>query len=59
MATTHEPLHLGKRSFVQWKIVKIPKSFIWIIILFDGAFEYGGISKLWGYIGTNAELHCV
>jgi hypothetical protein len=24
-----------------------------------GAFEYGGISKLSGYVGTNAELLCV
>jgi hypothetical protein len=28
MVTTHEPLHLDKRSFVQWKIVDIPTSFI-------------------------------
>jgi len=48
MATTHEPLHLDKRSFVQWKIVDIPTSFILIIIFFNGPFEYGdgGIFKL-------------
>jgi hypothetical protein len=28
-------------------------------IFFEGAFEYGGISKLWGYVGTTAELICV
>jgi hypothetical protein len=48
MATTHEPLHLDKRSFVQWKIFDIPTTFIWIKIFFKGPFEYGdgGIFKL-------------
>jgi hypothetical protein len=48
MATTHEPLNLGKLSSVQWNVVVIPKSFIWIIVLLNGPFEYGdgGIFKL-------------
>jgi hypothetical protein len=47
-ATTHEPLHLGKLSFIQWKIVDIPTSFFWIIIFFNRPFEYGngGIFEL-------------
>jgi hypothetical protein len=45
---THDPLHLDKRSFLQWKIMDINTSFIWIIIFFNGTFEYGdgGIFKL-------------
>jgi hypothetical protein len=57
--TTHEPLYLDKWSFVWWKIMDIPTTFIWIVIFFDGAFEYGGRSKFWGYIGPNAEPLCV
>jgi hypothetical protein len=34
---------------------RLPTSFTWIIIFFDGAFEYGGISKCF----RNAELLCV
>jgi hypothetical protein len=41
MATTHESLHLDEQTFVQWKTVDIPASFIWIIIFFNGPFEYG------------------
>jgi hypothetical protein len=41
MATTHEPLHLHKWSFVQWKVVDITIIFIWITIFFNGPFEYG------------------
>jgi hypothetical protein len=37
----------------------MPTTMIWIITIFDGAFEYGGISKFWGYAGTNAELYLV
>jgi hypothetical protein len=61
METTREPLNLDKRSLVQWKIMGIPTStsFILIIISFDGAFEYGGGSKLWVYVGTKAEPLCV
>jgi hypothetical protein len=48
METTHEILHLDKRSLVQWKIVDMPTSFIWIIIFFNGPSEYGdgGIFEL-------------
>jgi hypothetical protein len=48
MTTTHEPLHLDKRSSVKWKIMDIFTSFIWIIIFSNGLFEYGygGIFKL-------------
>jgi hypothetical protein len=47
MATTLEPLHWKKRNFVQWKIVNMPTSSIWLIIYFNGTFEYGdgGIFK--------------
>jgi hypothetical protein len=41
METTHELLHLDKRSLAQWKIVDIPENFVCIIILLDGPFEYG------------------
>jgi hypothetical protein len=34
MATTHEPFHLDKQSFLQCKIVAIPTNVIWIIISF-------------------------
>jgi hypothetical protein len=27
--------------------------------LFDEAFKYGDGAKLWGYVGTSAELLCV
>jgi hypothetical protein len=45
IAATHEPLHLDKRGFIQWKIVDILTSFIWIIISFNRPFGYadGGI----------------
>jgi hypothetical protein len=43
------------QSFVHLIMMDVTTSFIWIIIFFDGAFEYGGISKLWGYVGTNVE----
>jgi hypothetical protein len=59
MERTHKLLHLDKWSFVHWKVVVIPTRFIWIIILFDGAFEYGGISKVWGYPGIDAALLCL
>jgi hypothetical protein len=32
MEKTYDPLYLDKWSFVQWKIMDIPTSFIWIII---------------------------
>jgi hypothetical protein len=56
MERTHEPLHFVKCSFVRRKIMEKPTSFIWIIIFFNRALEYGDISKLWGYVGTKAEL---
>jgi hypothetical protein len=49
MERTREPLHLDKWSFVHGKIIDMPTSFIWITIFFDGTFEYGGITKLWGF----------
>jgi hypothetical protein len=55
METAHELLHLDSWSFVLWEVMNIPTSFIWIIIFLDRAFEYGGSSKFWGYVGTNAE----
>jgi hypothetical protein len=42
MSTSHESLYLGKESFVQWKVVDVPTSFILNIIFFDKAFEYAG-----------------
>jgi hypothetical protein len=41
IVTTHEPLYLDKRSFVQENIMDIPTNFIRIIIFFNGPFEYG------------------
>jgi hypothetical protein len=55
MQIIYEPFHLNKLRFVQWKIVDIPTSFIWIIFLFDGALEYEDVAKFWGYVRTNAE----
>jgi hypothetical protein len=54
MKGIHETLHLDKLSFLHWKFMDIPTSFIWIIIFFDGALGYGCVSTLWGYVGTNA-----
>jgi hypothetical protein len=48
MEGTREQLHLVKWSFVHWKIMYIPTCFILIIIFFNGALQYDGISKLWG-----------
>jgi hypothetical protein len=39
--------------------MNVPTSFIRTIIFFGGAFECGGGSKFWGYVGTNAEALCV
>jgi hypothetical protein len=41
LAPTLESLHLNEQSFVQWKMMDIPKSFIWIIISVNRPFEYG------------------
>jgi hypothetical protein len=59
METTHELLRLDIWSFVHWKIMDILMSFIWIVIFFDGDFEYGSGSTFWSYVWTNAELLCV
>jgi hypothetical protein len=56
MERTHEQSHLDKWNVVYWNIMDIPTRFIWIVIFFDWANEYGGISKFWGYVGKNAEL---
>jgi hypothetical protein len=56
METAHELLHVGKWSLVQWKIMEIPTSFIWIITFFGRDFEYGVGAEFWGYVGTNAIL---
>jgi hypothetical protein len=52
---THEPLHLDKWTWVLWKIMDIPTSFIWIIILFETIFKCDDGAKFWGYVGINAE----
>jgi hypothetical protein len=59
LQTTHEPLHLGKQSLVQLKIMDIPTSFTWIIILGGRAFEYGdgGILKLMQTLGETTWDH--
>jgi hypothetical protein len=37
------------------KVMDIPISFIWVIILFDAVFKYGDGAKFWGNVGINAE----
>jgi hypothetical protein len=44
MDRTHGPLHLNKLSFLHWKIMDISTTSIWIIIFFDGSFEYDVMS---------------
>jgi hypothetical protein len=56
MEEAHEPLYLDKWNSVSCKIMGIPTSFIWSIVSFDGAFEYGGDSKFWGCVAKNAVL---
>jgi hypothetical protein len=53
--TTHEPLHLDKRSMVHWKII-----FVWIIIFFNRSFEYGngGIFRLVRWMQNMHQLTC-
>jgi hypothetical protein len=53
MDRSQEPLNLVKWSFVHWKIMGMPASFISTTIFFNGAFEHGSISKLWGYVETS------
>jgi hypothetical protein len=57
METTHETLHLVLS--VQWNIFEESTSFAWLTIFFARAFEYGDDAKFWGYVGANAEPHCV
>jgi hypothetical protein len=52
-------LHLHKWGFLHWKIMGIPTSFIWIIILFDEAFKYCDDAKFWSFVVAHAELLCV
>jgi hypothetical protein len=59
MKTTHEPLYLDTLNLVQWKIMGIPTSFIWIIILFDKSFEHDVGAKFWGCVGKDAAPLCV
>jgi hypothetical protein len=59
METSHELLHLDKWSLVQWKIMGIPTSCIWIMIWFDKAFNSSYSMKFWGYVTWNAELLCI
>jgi hypothetical protein len=47
-----EPLKLDKWSLVQWKTADIPISFIWTIIFFDGAFEFGDGSFIIKYVSS-------
>jgi hypothetical protein len=59
MERTHKQLYLDKWSLVHWNILYMLTSLIWIVVFFDGTFEYGGGSKFWGYVWSNAELLCV
>jgi hypothetical protein len=53
MKTTHGLLHLDKRNVVLWKLMDIPKSFIWIIIFFDEALWF----EIWRHIAILPEMH--
>jgi hypothetical protein len=46
-------------KFSAVKVMDITTSFIWIIALFDKAFNCADGVKFWGYVGTNAEPLCV
>jgi hypothetical protein len=59
MVAAHIPLHLDKCGLVHKKIIDIPKSFIWIVILFDEGFEYDDGAKFRGFIATNNEPLCI
>jgi hypothetical protein len=58
MKTINKLLHLDKRSLARLKIMDIPTSFIWIVILSDEAFKYDDGEEFWGYVGTDSELLC-
>jgi hypothetical protein len=51
MEITHEMLHLENRKFGTATDHYTPTSFIWIIIFFYGAFEYGNGVKFWDLLG--------
>jgi hypothetical protein len=57
--TIQEPLFLDRWSLAEQNIMDMPKSFIWIINLFDEPLTYDSGEKFWGYVGTNAEPFCV
>jgi hypothetical protein len=58
METTHEPLHLGKLILVQWNIMNISTSSIWIY--FD-LMKHSNLEMVrnFGIVGKNAESLCV
>jgi hypothetical protein len=56
LKTTRERVHLDKWK---WKIMDIPTSFVWSIILFDEGFKNDNNSKFWFYIRTKSEPLCV
>jgi hypothetical protein len=53
----HEPLHLDEYLCIESSWTCLQVSFE--SMFFNKAFEYGIISKLRGYVETNAELLCV
>jgi hypothetical protein len=58
METAHEPLNLHKWSLVQWKVMDIQTKFIWIIPLFEEAFQYGDGVKFWGQTLNHSVEFC-
>jgi len=42
-------------TFVQWKNMDIPTSFLRIKTCIEEAFKYGDGANFWGYVGTNTE----
>jgi hypothetical protein len=53
MANTYEPLHLDKRSFVQWKIMEVVKCYV----LFEVRIEFLNIIKTsFGFKGLLSAL---
>jgi hypothetical protein len=57
MGKAHESLHL-RQNLLEYEIMDIPRTFIWIIILFHEVFKFGDGVKFLGYAGTNAEPLC-
>jgi hypothetical protein len=58
MGRTHE-VALTQMKFYTVKDHEHTYKFYLNLFFFDGTFEYGGISKFGGYVGTNDELLCV